>query len=172
MLPMMLLLLLLQCGAELDIEVIILDDAKYNSTKFEEAIAEFNPVIVENGTVIPLLLSRPVLRGTVFSKPILCVNGTCYKEEDLPPPASPTPKPTPTPSESKTDVVVISVVSGVVAAVFLTGMCCWLTRQTKRPSVTSRFHRVVIRESIDLPPYVTSQILLVKTGSKHTRGFV
>jgi hypothetical protein len=161
-----------QCYTELDIEFIILDanSEKYNTTQFEEAVAEFNPVIIVNGTEIPLLFSRPVLKSTKFNNTVLCVNGTCYKEADLP--APPSPSTTPIPAKSNTDVIVISVVSSVVAVALLTGMCCWLTRRSKRMPVASSFHRVVIRESIDLPPYVASHILYVKTGSKHTRGFV
>jgi len=166
------LLCLLSCCAEFDIEVVILDDSKYNETRFIEVMKQFNPLVFENGTEIPLIFSPPVVRSTRFINKVLCVNGTCYKEADMPPPASPSTTPGPIPSDSKTDVIVISVVSSVVILALLIGLCCWLTRRGKRVTVKSRFRRVVIRESIDLSPYIASHIVFVKSGSKHTGGLV
>lgn len=162
-------LLLPLCTAQLDLEIVILDDKNYNSTKFVEAVAVFYPVIIENGTEIPLLLSRPVVQNIGFSNPVLCVNGTCYKEADLPPPVKPV-YTTPAPSGgSNTDLIVIASAVSVTTVVLIVGMY-WCLMKRKHTSIASKFHRVVIRESIDLPPHLTSQ--MVKMGSKHTRGIV
>ena len=110
----------------MDIEFIILDDKGYNESKFNEVISNFNPVVIINGTEIPLLLSRPQLKSVGFSAPVLCVNGTCYKEADLPPPASPTPAPTPAPAVEEspnTDLLIVATSVGVVTMVILIGMC-------------------------------------------------
>lgn len=157
--------------AELDIEIIILDDKSYNETKFIEAVSEFNPVIIENGTEILLLSSKPMVRSVGFANPVLCVNGTCYKEADLPPPSSPTPAPTGGLGGPNTELIVTAVAVSVAVSTSLAGMC-WCLIKRKRTSVASKFHRVVIRESIDLPPHLASPILTVKMGSKHTRGAV
>ena len=157
--------------AELDIEIIILDDKGYNETKFIEAVSEFNPVIIKNGTEIPLLFSRPQVRSTGFTNPVLCVNGTCYKEADLPPPAKPVGTPVPAEGGSNIELIVIAVTASVVTLALLGGMCWYLTKRKPTP-IASRFHRVVIRESIDLPPHLASPVIIVKMGSKHTRGVV
>jgi hypothetical protein len=160
------------CHTELDIEVIILDDKNFNSSKFVESIAEFNPVAIVNGTELPLLLSPPSVKVTGFLNPVMCVGTECYSEKDL---VQPTPTPTPTPvSDSPTsgsDVVVIASSVSSVVVVILGVMCyCLVKRRRTNLKINSRFQRVVIRETIDLPPQLAQQI--VKTGSKHTRGFV
>jgi hypothetical protein len=167
--------LLTLCSAELDIEVIVLDDKSYNSTKFIDAVAEFNPIVIVNGTEIPLLGSkpgRPGVRINGFINPVLCVNGSCYREEDLLPPPPP-PAATPIPGETNMDVAVVASVSVAVALVLVWVMCCFLGKR-KQPSLGARFRRVVIRERIDLSALGDSKLAhqIVKTGSKHTRGFV
>jgi hypothetical protein len=163
--------------AELDIEIIILDDKGYNETKFIEAVSEFNPVIIVNNTEIPLLFGRPQVRNTGFTNPVLCVNGSCYKEADLPPPAKPIGTPVPAEGGSNIELIVIAVTASVVTLALLGGMCWCLVKQKPSPkrnasSTASRFHRVVIRESIDFPPHLASPVIIVKMGSKHTRGMV
>jgi hypothetical protein len=161
----------LLCQAALDIEVIILNDTFYNSTKFIESVSEFNPISIINGTEIPLLLSRPEVKINGFMA-VLCVNGTCYKEEDLPPPPTPSPPPPPVVSptpQSDSDIIVIAVVVSVVAVMIL-GVMLWCLTRRKRSSLNTQFQRVVIRESIVLPPHLAMHS--VKTGSKHTRGLV
>jgi hypothetical protein len=68
------------CIAELDIQVIILDDKQYNATKFEKAIAEFDPIIIENGTVRKLLPNPPKVQAVGFANPVLCVDDNCFTE--------------------------------------------------------------------------------------------
>lgn len=167
LIPLLCVLLSSFITAELDIEIIILNDKSYNETKFVEAVAEFNPVIIKNGTEIPLLLGRSLVRSTGFINPVLCVNGTCYKEADLPPPASPTPAPTG--GGPNTELIASAVAVSVTVSILL-AFLCWRLMKRKRASIASEFHRVIIRESIDLPPHLASPILIVKMGSKHTWG--
>lgn len=166
-LPLYFCVLLSHSAGELDIEVLILDGANYSAPKFIETISEFAPVLMENNTEIPLLLSKPTVEQVAFVNVVMCVNGTCYKEADLPPPPSP-PVALETPGP---DVAVIAGVSSAVSVLLITVLCCVLTRRRRTLAALGgeRLQRVVIRELIDLPPHLSCH--LVKTGSKHTRGF-
>jgi len=159
----------LQCVSGLmDIEVVILDDRNFSESRFAEAVAQFDPVVIENGTVRSLLLSPPVIQKVAFINPVMCVGTKCYNEDDLPaatpPPPSPTPPPPPPPQAetSGVDTVVIASVAGGGVLVILCGICYFVMKRRDHSSINTQFRRVVIRETIDLR-------LQVKTGSKHTR---
>jgi hypothetical protein len=166
---------LLPCAiTELDIEIIILDDKNYSESKFIEAVAQFNPIIIENGTARALLLSPPTIRQIGFINPVICVGGKCYDENDLPAATpAPTPAPPPVPASdtqaSSADTVVIASVVSSVVVLFLGGLCYFAMTRKKRTSIASRFRRVVIRETIDLHTHLATQ---VKLESKHTRCFI
>ena len=155
------------CFAEVDLEIIILDDRRYNATKFAEAIADFYPIVIENGTARPLLFSPPMVKITGFINPVICVGVECYDDQNISlSRTSPTPVDT-----SNSGVVIAGAVVGACIALVLGVLCYWLTKR-KPAKLASRF---VIRERIDLPPHLNrlaSHITVVKTGSKHTRGLV
>ena len=149
--------------AEFDLDIIILDDRYYNSTKFAESIAAFNPTTIENGTERRLFFSPAVLKLTGFINPVICVGIDCYSEANV---SQHTP--TPTVSSTPDTVIIASSICGVTA-VFLGSSCYFLVKRKKKTALASRFERVIIRETIDWPPHFASQ---VKSGSKFTRGLI
>ena len=120
--PVLLLLsgLLSCCIAELDINVVILDDRNYNEPKFQKIMAEFNFTVIENGTVRKMIPNPPEVKALGFINPVLCVGTDCFTEAAGPaipstsPPSltsptlpstqmlpTPTPIPTPVPTPTQ-----------------------------------------------------------------------
>jgi hypothetical protein len=160
------------CVAELDIEVVILDDTNFNATKFINDLAEFNPIRIINGTSHQLIFSPPVARITGFVNPILCVGTDCYSEANATEKA-PSPIATPGPAAGVDTVAIASAVSCVIAV--LLGLLCYCLvrrRRAKAVKLDYQLQRVIIRETIDLPPHLAARIHGIKTGSKHMRGAV
>jgi hypothetical protein len=145
--------------AEFDLDIVILDDRNYNETKFEETIAKFNPIAIENGTEVRLFFSPARLKRTGFINPVICVGSECFSELNI---SQPTP--TPTSSSTSDTMIIVAMVSGC-SVVFLGASCYYLVRRNKKVVLESKF---VIRETIDWPPH---RIQMLKTGSKYMRGF-
>ena len=166
----MLSVLLSCCVAELDINVIILDDRYYNATRFEKVMSEFDPSITENGTVRKILPNPPKVQALGFINPSLCVGKDCFTEAagstipststsqpistsapqqttpppQTPPPATPAPA-TPSPTSSQSDLIVIAVMVSSLILVFL-GISCHfvvsseLRRRTRLTSCVRLYH--------------------------------